>query len=323
MFDFTPVGLVVALAGLAFLVLASRRLIVSRDVSFAEPEAAVREPARARARRRPGTRPGARPGRRRHRGGPRRGAGSPRERPARGALQPPRVRVPGRVAAGWARRWGTWSTGARTRSPSWRSLRRDRRRLAPHLARAAAGRRDVLILEGESEALQPLFVDPHARRGRRRGDRPRDAEVPGRARDRGRRDAELGARGGLGARGFGIHPPLRGEPAGARARGPRGARPVEARALPGRRRAAAPRARNAALEHACSSIGCLAIKDRGLDIVRRRGALAIPSLFAGGILAAAVGLVPIQIAFTTVVGLLVLGKLISRCATPTAASSGR
>jgi di/tricarboxylate transporter len=66
-----------------------------------------------------------------------------------------------------------------------------------------------------------------------------------------------------------------------------------------------------ALEQMCSTLGCLAIKNRGAEIVPRRGALLTPLIFAAGILAAAIGLVPVQIAFTTVVGTLVLFKLVS------------
>ena len=66
-----------------------------------------------------------------------------------------------------------------------------------------------------------------------------------------------------------------------------------------------------ALEQMCSTLGCLAIKNRGLEIVPKRGSFLIPAIFGAGILAAAVGFVPVQIAFTAVVGALVILKLVS------------
>jgi len=66
-----------------------------------------------------------------------------------------------------------------------------------------------------------------------------------------------------------------------------------------------------ALSHACKNLGCLAIKNRGAEITPKRGALLTPLAFGLGILAAAVGLVPVQIAFTTVVGVLILSKVVS------------
>ncbi len=65
------------------------------------------------------------------------------------------------------------------------------------------------------------------------------------------------------------------------------------------------------LKLACKNLGCLAIKNRGFEITPRRGALITPAIFFLGILAAAFGLVPVQIAFTSVVGVLVLLRLVS------------
>ncbi len=65
------------------------------------------------------------------------------------------------------------------------------------------------------------------------------------------------------------------------------------------------------LKLACKNLGCLAIKNRGFEITPRRGALITPGIFFLGILAAAFGLVPVQIAFTSVVGVLVLLRLVS------------
>lgn len=65
------------------------------------------------------------------------------------------------------------------------------------------------------------------------------------------------------------------------------------------------------LEHMCRSLGCMGIKNRGFEITRKRGQLLTPALFAGGIIAAAVGVIPVHIAFVAVVGALILFKLIS------------
>lgn len=66
-----------------------------------------------------------------------------------------------------------------------------------------------------------------------------------------------------------------------------------------------------ALKHACKHLGCLAIRNRGFEITARRGVFITPLVFFLGILASALGLVPVQIAFTTVVGVLVLLRLVS------------
>lgn len=65
------------------------------------------------------------------------------------------------------------------------------------------------------------------------------------------------------------------------------------------------------LREMCSSLGCLAIKNRGFEVVQKRSTYLTPTLFALGILAAASGLVPVQIAFTAVVGALIVLNLIS------------
>jgi len=66
-----------------------------------------------------------------------------------------------------------------------------------------------------------------------------------------------------------------------------------------------------ALAELCANLGCLAIKNRGIEITPKRSALLTPAVFLAGILATAFGLLPVQIAFTTVVGVLVLFKAIS------------
>jgi len=66
-----------------------------------------------------------------------------------------------------------------------------------------------------------------------------------------------------------------------------------------------------ALEQMCKTLGCLGIKNRGFEITRRRGTLVTPLLFGAGIIAAAAGVVPVHIAFVAVVGALILLNLIS------------
>ncbi len=61
----------------------------------------------------------------------------------------------------------------------------------------------------------------------------------------------------------------------------------------------------------CSNLGCLALKNRGFDVVPKRSTYLTPGIFGLGIVASALGLVPVQIAFAAVVGALVLFKLIS------------
>lgn len=66
-----------------------------------------------------------------------------------------------------------------------------------------------------------------------------------------------------------------------------------------------------ALAEMCANLGCLAIKNRGIEIIPKRSALVTPAVFAAGIIATAFGLVPVQIAFFTVVGVLVIFKAVS------------
>ena len=308
MFDFTPVGLAVALAGLAFLVLASRRLIVSRDASFAEPPApAVRDRAAGAPETAPsGTEAAGEPDAVEILEGPAEGIGRPKH-DLRVARYTTEVRVPGESAL-VGTTVGDLELRCENEVAVMAILRRDRRRLAPSSLEQIQGG-DVLILEGESEALQPLFVDPTLVEAGAEEIDPATLRSP----DVRVIEAVIMPNSALveaSARGFGIHRRFgvnllalarEGHAARARLKLVR-FRVGDVLLLQGE---------NRALENACTALGCLAIKDRGLDIVRRRGALSIPSLFAAGILAAAVGLVPIQIAFTTVVGALVLLRLIS------------
>lgn len=187
-------------------------------------------------------------------------------------------------------------------------IRQGRRRLAPHpIEKILSG--DVLVLQGDSEALAPLVEDPTlVEVGAEEIDpewlrspdvRVIEAVVMPNAQIEG-----LSMRGIHMHRRFGVNLlAVSRESSSDSAR----LRYVKFRTgdvllLQGE---------TEALELMCKSLGCMAIKDRGLDLSPRRGALITPLLFALGILAAALGLVPVQIAFTSVVGALVLAKVVS------------
>lgn len=187
-------------------------------------------------------------------------------------------------------------------------LRNSRRRLAPRATELIVGG-DVLIMEGESEALQPLFEDPDLVEAGGEVENPdsfRSADVqiieavvmPNAVIE------------GESMRGLNMH------------------QQYGASLLAVAREGRAPRA---LLKHVrfkvgdllllqgetdrlvtlCSQFGCLAIKNRGFELVQKRSTYLTPALFALGILSAAVGLVPVQLAFVAVVGALVLLNLIS------------
>lgn len=187
-------------------------------------------------------------------------------------------------------------------------VRNNKRRLAPESSEAIHAD-DVLIMEGESEALQPLFEDPdlvEVGSDVQDGDSLKSPEVriievvvmPNAViENESMRGAKMHER-------FGVN--------------------LLAVAREGR----APRAllkhvrfkvgdvlllqgETGHLLELCSSLGCLAIKNRGVEMIPKRSTYLTPSLFAAGILIAALGLVPVQLAFMGVVGALVLLKLIS------------
>ena len=168
---------------------------------------------------------------------------------------------------------------------------------------------DVLILQGDGEALQPLFEDTslvHA------GAEINDSLWQGSADVRVIEAVVMpnSMIGGIAMRAVKMH-----ERYGvnllavARERHPSQARLKRIRfktgdvlLLQGEREA---------LAELCDNLGCLAIKNRGIEITPKRSALLTPAVFVAGILATAFGLLPVQIAFTTVVGVLVLLKAVS------------
>ncbi|MEE9321786.1 MAG: SLC13 family permease [Granulosicoccus sp.] len=187
-------------------------------------------------------------------------------------------------------------------------VRNDRRRLAPPvIEQLQAG--DVLILEGDSDALQPLFTDPDlVDAGAEEIDTASlnspDVRVIEAVVMPNSQLESLSIRGLAMHRRFGINllaVAREGHRSRARLKLVR-FRVGDVLLLQGE---------NTALSQACASLGCLALKNRGVDITRKRGMLLIPTVFAIGIIAAAIGLVPVQIAFTTVVGVLVLLRMVS------------
>lgn len=187
-------------------------------------------------------------------------------------------------------------------------LRDDKRLLAPQAAELFHSQ-DILIMEGESEALQPLFEDPglvEAGAAVDNLDAYRSPDV---------RIIEVVVM---------PHSSIEGESM----RGIQMHQRFGINLLAVARESTPPRAR---LKHIrfkvgdvlllqgetdrlielCANLGCLAIKNRGFDVVPKRSTLLTPAIFAIGILTTALGLVPVQIAFATVVGALVLLKLIS------------
>jgi len=66
-----------------------------------------------------------------------------------------------------------------------------------------------------------------------------------------------------------------------------------------------------ALQQALPALGCLPLADRGLRLTRRRRILLPMGIFGAAIAAAAQGLVPVQIAFVTAVAALVVTRTVS------------
>ena len=187
-------------------------------------------------------------------------------------------------------------------------VRNNKRRLAPQSTEIIL-EQDVLIMEGESEALQPLFEDPdlvEVGSDVQQSDSLKSPDVrfievvvmPNSIiENESMRDVGMHER-------FGVN--------------------LLAVAREGR----APRAllkhvrfkvgdvlllqgETGHLLELCSSLGCLAIKNRGIEMIAKRSTFLTPALFALGILIAALGIMPVQLAFMGVVGALVLLKLIS------------
>ena len=265
MFDYTPVGLVVALCGLLFLVCFARYLL------------------------------------------PRSDGDSDSDTPVRIARYISEMRIPaGSALVG--KSVGDLEALCQNEVSVIALLRNDRRRLAPRVVELLYDG-DVLIIEGESEALQPLLENPGLVEAGEAGvdaDQWKSAEV---------RIMELVVMPnslieGEAMRGLGMHQRFNVNLLGV-AREGRASRatlrhirfkPGDVLLIQGEQRA---------IEQMCRTLGCLIIRNRGVTITPRRGALLTPSVFGAGIIAAGMGWVPVQIAFTTVVGILVLMKMVS------------
>ena len=264
MFDYTPVGLAVALAGLAFLVLASRYLLPKNSDEDTENQFQI-------------------------------------------AKYLTEISIPD-TSGLIGKTVRELEMMCDNEASVITIIRSGRRRLAPGGSEPIFAA-DVLILQGDSEALQPLFEDTslvHA-----------GAEITD-SLWRGSPDVRIieavvmpnSMITGIAMRSVKMH-----ERYGvnllavARERHPSRARLKHIRfktgdvlLLQGEREA---------ITELCANLGCLAIKNRGSEITPKRSALLTPAVFSAGIIATALGLLPVQIAFTTVVGVLVLLKAVS------------
>lgn len=264
MFDFTPVGLAVALAGITFLVIFSRFLLPERDQNSSGNHFQI-------------------------------------------AQYLTEISIPetSQLVNKTVRELELMCENEAT---VMAIIRNKRRRLAPRaIENILAG--DVLILQGDSEALQPLFEDTalvHAGADITESSwiRSPDVEIV---------EAVVMPNSmihGIAMRALGMHERFGVNLlAVAREQHPSTARLKNTRfktgdvlLLQGERKA---------IDHLCANLGCLMIKNRGVEITPRRSALLTPIVFAVGIIATALGLVPVQIAFTSVVGILVILKAVS------------
>ncbi len=264
MFDFTPVGLVVALAGILFLVFASRFLLPHHQANDTDNQSRI-------------------------------------ARYLTEVVIPPQSRLTGETV-------GALEAMCENEASVMAIIRDSNRRLAPS-AQEVIRAEDVLILQGDSEALQPLFEDTslvHA-----------GAELtdPGwlRSPDVIVIEAVVMPNSmieGFASRSINMHKRFGVNLlAIAREDHPTVARLKHIRVKTGD--VLLLQGEKQALEQLCASLGCLAIKNRGMEITPKRAALTTPFIFALGILATAIGLVPVQIAFATVVGALVILKAVS------------
>lgn len=187
-------------------------------------------------------------------------------------------------------------------------VRDDKRLLAPD-SKFVLQSQDILILEGESEALQPLFEDPSLVQA---GAAVDDLDA---FRSPDIRIIEVVVMPnaiieGESTRGAQIHQRF-GVNLLALAREGRAPRALlkhvrfkvgDVLLLQGE---------SDRLIELCASLGCMALKNRGFEVLPKRSTYLTPGIFALGILASALGVLPVQIAFSAVVGALILLKLIS------------
>ena len=264
MFDFTPVGLVVALSGILFLVLVSRYLLPNHPSQETDNQSRI-------------------------------------ARYLTEVLIPPHSRLTGQSV-------GQLEATCENEATVMAIIRDNNSRLAPS-AQEVIRAEDVLILQGDSEALQPLFEDTSLVQA--------GAELtdPGwlRSPDVMVIEAVVMPNSmieGFASRSINMHKRFGVNLLGiAREDHPTVARLKHIRVKTGD--VLLLQGEQQALEQLCASLGCLAIKNRGMEITPKRAALTTPGIFAAGILATATGILPVQIAFATVVGALVILKAVS------------
>ncbi len=182
-------------------------------------------------------------------------------------------------------------------------IRGDLRLLAPHGVERVTGE-DVLILEGDPAALEPLFAGAKLKRTGQRDVQTQEL----RSDDIRLVEAVLMPNSpieGQSMRGLRMHDRYginllaiarQGEPPKTLL-GNTPFRTGDVLLLQGERNT---------MTQALSALGCLPLADRGLRVPPRRPVFLPIGVFALAILAAAIGLVPVQIAFVTAVAVLIL-----------------
>lgn len=265
MFDFTPVGLGVALAGIVFLTFLSRKLLPRRESETDDDNA------------------------------------------FQIASYVTEMRVPEQSAL-VNKTIGDVEKMTENEATVVALIRNDHQQLAPHTNEQLLAH-DQLIVQGESEPLQPLFEDPGLlEAGSRSASRDWqnsayvriiEAVVMPNAPITGTAMRELRMHQNYGVNLLAVardgHAP-RSQLRHIRFK------TGDVLLLQGE---------SAALRQMCQTLGCLSIKNRGPEITTKRGALITPATFMLGIIAAAMGLLPVQVAFATVVGILIITQVIS------------
>ncbi len=182
-------------------------------------------------------------------------------------------------------------------------IRGDLRLLAPHGVERVTGE-DILILEGDPAALEPLFAGAKLKRTGQRDVQTKEL----RSDDIGLVEAVLMPNSpieGQSMRGLRMHDRFginllaiarQGEPPKTLL-GNTPFRTGDVLLLQGERNT---------MTQALSALGCLPLADRGLRVPPRRPVFLPIGVFALAILAAAIGVVPVQIAFVTAVAALIL-----------------
>ena len=182
-------------------------------------------------------------------------------------------------------------------------IRGDLRLLAPHGVERVTGE-DILVLEGDPAALEPLFAGAKLKRTGQRDVQTQEL----RSDDIRLVEAVLMPNSpieGQSMRGLRMHDRFginllavarQGEPPRTLL-GNTPFRTGDVLLLQGERNT---------MTQALSALGCLPLADRGLRVPPRRPIFLPIGVFASAILAAGIGLVPVQIAFVTAVALLIL-----------------